>query len=338
MSYDGFISYSHSADGKLAPAVQGGLQRLARPWYRLRALNVFRDETGLSVNPHLWSSIQEALDQSRYFVLLASPESAASSWVNRELTHWLAHNPAERLLPVLTDGTLVWNSSIGDYDPSSTALPAALRGRFIEEPRHLDLRWARDETQLDLRHSQFRHAIAGIAAPIHGVPREELEGEDVRLHRRTMRMARGAVAMLALLTVGALGSGAVAVRYADAAHVSLLRAEAAEAHAVKEAAIARGAQQEARTQASHALVAEASARDELDLQREAEASAETAKGLAQEETRREGVAEALASRRADEANSARAAADLSAAAEREARLAQSVDGARAASVAVRARQ
>ena len=52
--YDAFISYSHTADGKLAPAVQNGLQRLARSWRSVRALKVFRDETGLSVNPHLW--------------------------------------------------------------------------------------------------------------------------------------------------------------------------------------------------------------------------------------------------------------------------------------------
>lgn len=51
--YDGFISYSHAADGRLAPALQSGLQQLARPWWKLRSLRIFRDETGLSVNPHL---------------------------------------------------------------------------------------------------------------------------------------------------------------------------------------------------------------------------------------------------------------------------------------------
>ena len=30
MAYDAFISYSHATDGCLAPAVQSGLQRLAR--------------------------------------------------------------------------------------------------------------------------------------------------------------------------------------------------------------------------------------------------------------------------------------------------------------------
>ena len=82
MAYDAFISYSHAADGRLAPALQSGLQRLAKPWYRVRALRVFRDETGLSTNPHLWSSIVGALDEAEWFVLLASPESASSEWVD----------------------------------------------------------------------------------------------------------------------------------------------------------------------------------------------------------------------------------------------------------------
>lgn len=51
MVYDGFISYIHAADDRLAPALQRGLQRLANPWNSRRALRIFRDETGLSTNP-----------------------------------------------------------------------------------------------------------------------------------------------------------------------------------------------------------------------------------------------------------------------------------------------
>jgi hypothetical protein len=62
MKYDAFISYSHAADGILAPAVQKALQKFAKPWHQRRAMTVFRDETGLSANPALWSSIEQALD------------------------------------------------------------------------------------------------------------------------------------------------------------------------------------------------------------------------------------------------------------------------------------
>ena len=62
--YDAFISYSHAADGRLAPELQRSLQRLARRVFQRRALRVFRDESGLSTNPHLWDSILSAIDRS----------------------------------------------------------------------------------------------------------------------------------------------------------------------------------------------------------------------------------------------------------------------------------
>ena len=178
-------------------------------------LRVFRDETGLAVNPHLWGSIEAALDESEYFVLMASPDAAASPWVAREIEHWIATKPVERILPVLTDGDLVWDPAAGGYDLArSTALPPVLATAFLAEPRHLELRWAHTETQLDLRHAGFRAAIAGLGAPIHGVSLDELEGEDVRQHRRTMRIAWGAAALLLVVTIAAIVSAAFAVRYA----------------------------------------------------------------------------------------------------------------------------
>ena len=185
--FNGFISYSHAADGRLAPAIQRALHQLAKPWHRRRALWIFRDESGLSVTPSLWTSIQKALDGSQYFVLLASPEAARSTWVNREIEHWIATKPIDRILPVVTGGTWQWATDSGDFTAGSTAVPDALRGAFTDEPLYLDLRWARDDDHLDLRHSQFRDAIAQLAAPMHGVSKDDLESEDVRLHRRAGR-------------------------------------------------------------------------------------------------------------------------------------------------------
>ncbi len=203
--YAAFISYSHAADDRLAPAVQRGLERLAKPWHRRRALRVFRDNSGLGVTPGLWSTIVTALDQSEYLVLLVSPEAAQSTWVGREIEHWKATKPVERILPVITDGELQWDANRGGFDPDrSTALASSLLGVFAEEPRYLDLRWARTESQLDLRHSRFRDAIAQLAAPIHGLAKDELESEDIHLHRRTVRLARSAIATLIVLLIVAV--------------------------------------------------------------------------------------------------------------------------------------
>jgi MTH538 TIR-like domain (DUF1863) len=218
MGYDAFVSYSHAADGALAPAVQRGLQRLARPWHRRRALEVFRDQTGLTVSHALWSSIKAALDRSEFFVLLASPEAAASPWVNQEIEHWLAGHPVERLLPVVTSGDWVWDADRGDFDRErSTAVPPALRGVFGEEPRHLDLRWARSESELDLRHSRFRDAVAELAAGMHGMSKEDLDSEDVGRHRHMLRLRRGVLAVFCVLLLLVAGAGVVAVHNARAA-------------------------------------------------------------------------------------------------------------------------
>lgn len=210
MTFDAFISYSHAADGRLAPALQRAMHRLARPWYRPRAIRVFRDESALSANPHLWSSIQTALDESDWFVLLASPQAATSEWVNRELEHWLATKSPDRILVVLTDGTWEWEPSA--RTSVGSAVPPAMRAAFSNEPRHLDLRWARSETDLDLRNSRFRDAAAQLAAPVHGIAKDELESEDIQLHRRARRLARGATSLLVVLLVLALVLGGIALQ------------------------------------------------------------------------------------------------------------------------------
>src|SRR3712207_2841203 len=145
MSFNGFISYSHAADGRLAPALQRGLHRLGKPWHRRRALWIFRDQTGLAVTPALWSSIQQALDGSEWFVLLASPEAARSRWVNREIEHWVATKSADRILPVVTDGEWRWEPQCRDFTHDSKAVPVALRGRFAQGPPFLEPAWGPDE-------------------------------------------------------------------------------------------------------------------------------------------------------------------------------------------------
>ncbi|MGI9051982.1 MAG: hypothetical protein ACR2HQ_04935 [Ilumatobacteraceae bacterium] len=211
MDYDAFISYSHAADGQLAPRLQDGIQRFARPWWKRRALAIFRDQTGLAANPNLWRSIVGALDSSGWFVLMASPTSAASEWVGREIAHWVESHGAARILVVVTDGTWQWDDQTGDIDfDRSTAAHPALRGVFTQEPRHVDLTWARTDAQVDTRDGRFRDAIAELAAPLHGKAKDEIAGDDVRQHRRTIRLAWSAGTGLLVLTVAAVIAGVVA--------------------------------------------------------------------------------------------------------------------------------
>lgn len=209
-TYDAFISYSHARDGRLGPALRTGLQRMAKPWYRPRAMRVFLDNASLSADPDLWGSIERALASSRWFVLMASVEAARSVWVAREVEWWLANRSADRVLVVLTDGEL-------DADHERSALPPALRAAMSTEPRWVDLRWLRDAERVDQDDARFRDRVADVAAAVHGVPKDDLVGEDVRRHRTTLRLARGAAVALALLAVLAVVGAVVAVVQRDTA-------------------------------------------------------------------------------------------------------------------------
>ncbi|GID93952.1 TIR domain-containing protein [Amorphoplanes digitatis] len=294
MSFDGFISYSHAADGKLAPAIQRGLHRLAKPWHSRQALWIFRDRTGLSVTPGLWSSIQKALDGSEWFVLLASPAAARSPWVNREIEYWIATKPAGRILPVVTDGEWRWDAERGDLSADSTAVPDALRGVFAEEPLFLDLRWVHDDRKLNLRDSRFRDAIAELAAPIHGVGKDELESEDLRQHRQGRRLRRVAVAIVALLTAVASGTAVLADHNADRATAAAVEAQRQQQDASHQRGEAERYAEEARRQEQNARAQEENAHTQ-----EARARAATTERKQQEERARE--QQAAAQRAAAEA-------------------------------------
>ena len=228
MRYRAFISYSHAADGRLAPAMQNALERFARRWHRPVAFRVFRDKTGLATTPRLWKSIQDALDASEFFVLLASPTAASSEWVGREVSHWIGHKSPATLLLVLTEGELRWNSSSGAFDPlTSTALPPVLYAAFPEEPLFLDLRWARDETQLSLDHNRFRDAIAELAAPLHRCLKEELIGQEVVQRRRFRRVSVAAISVILLLAIAASIAAFVAEQRRRLAFAQQLAAQSA---------------------------------------------------------------------------------------------------------------
>src|SRR5215472_16543482 len=258
--YGAFISYSHAGSGEVARGLQKWLQTYAKPWWRWRAVNVFRDETDLTAAPTLWSRITDALDESSHFILLASPNAAQSKWIKREIRYWLGDRNAgalegpdldapvpnphpERiatLLIALTAGDISWDEEgqggarAGDFDWSKTnALPRALSGVFSEEPQWVDLRTIvqREElrTSLSRSNSEFMRAVAQLAAPIRGISDfSRLVSEDYRQHQRTMRTAWAAAAVLAFVTLAAIWQWREATSQRDQALGNLHEAQVAQ--------------------------------------------------------------------------------------------------------------
>jgi WD40 repeat protein len=202
MRYNAFLSYSH-ADEQFATRLHSSLERFAKPWNRLRALTIFRDRSDLSANPGAWSALTDALHESEFLILLASPSSSESPWVTKELNEWMSLREPKHILLALVGGELAWDPEAGDFDwQRTTALSFQCRGYFREEPLWCDLRAFTGSKPASATGPPFEDAVATLAAALHQGPKREMVGEDLRQHRRTLRLARGTIVLLSVMLIG----------------------------------------------------------------------------------------------------------------------------------------
>ncbi len=206
MKYDAFVSYSFRSDRPLAAAVQRVLRRAGVPRHRRSPVRICRDDTTFAAGPSVWGSIEQELRASRYLVLLASPEAAASDYVGREVALWREERSPETLLIALAGGDLVWDDEAGDFDwTRTTALPPPMRGWLPAEPLWIDLRQHRGRSAIRLRGvPRFRSEVTRVAAAVRGVSKDDLLNEDLRQQRH-------AITVLATLLVLVLLAAGVAV-------------------------------------------------------------------------------------------------------------------------------
>ncbi len=212
-AWDAFISYARAASGPTAVQVQRGLERFARPWHQRRAVRIFRDDSAMSTNPALWSAIEAGLAGAGHLIVLLSPGARDSAYVDKEVAWWLEHKGAGSILLVLDDGELVWDAA-GNRFTDDSPVPPSLRAAFSEEPRWLDLRWLRN-SPAPAADPRFASAMADLSAPVRGLPRDELVGEDLTQHRRVRRLARTAVSSLVLLLASSIVATVIAVQQRD---------------------------------------------------------------------------------------------------------------------------
>jgi TIR domain len=99
MTFKAFISYSHTADYRFAEALHTALQRFAAPRTGLR---IFRDTSNLSASTQLWPSIERALDESEFFLLIASMGLAGDPASARSMR-------CRGLILVLVSGNVMWD-------------------------------------------------------------------------------------------------------------------------------------------------------------------------------------------------------------------------------------
>jgi WD40 repeat protein len=203
--YNAFISYSRASDKDFASILHATLQHFPSAWTLRPALRIFFDKTSL-YGPSLSQSIETALNDSAWLLLLASEESAKSPWVCDEIEWWLAHNRLSKLIILLTGGEIVWDREKNDFDwLTTTALPSSLQGKYTDVPFYIDLRRVKDHRQYSIDSLLFRDPIATIAAALHNKPKDELDSEDIRQRKKFITIRRAVVALLLVLTTGLLG-------------------------------------------------------------------------------------------------------------------------------------
>ncbi|MEM9856509.1 MAG: TIR domain-containing protein [Bacteroidota bacterium] len=202
LKYKAFISYSHSTDKNLAPKIQKELRLLGRPLFRKEAFNIFRDETNLSVNPDLWSYIEDALSQSEFFIYLASPSAANSKWVKKEISYWLQNKSIDNLIILISEGELKWNDDENDFDwKKSDCLPELMIGVYSSEPLYIDLREVKNLDHVEFKRDLLIKVIEPVSAKLHDKSVDELFGDITRIHRQRVTLRNIAIITLFVLTV-----------------------------------------------------------------------------------------------------------------------------------------
>lgn len=200
MKYNAFISYSHSQNPDLAVNLEKALEKFAKPIFKRRALNIFRDSNDLSVSPDLWGKIEEGLTQSEYFIYFASPKSANSYYCNEEVKYWLENKSMDNFLVALIDGDIKWDFKNFDFDwNKTTAMSKVLTSAFKNEPLYVDFRADMCVDDLNLDNPDFKTKVVFIAATLHGKAVGDMVGEAVKQHKRTLMIRNGAVAIVMAL-------------------------------------------------------------------------------------------------------------------------------------------
>jgi eukaryotic-like serine/threonine-protein kinase len=204
--YRAFISYSH-ADEAWATWLHRKLERYRVPSRFVgkggasgptsnRLGRCFRDQAELSAASDLSETLRQALRDSEALIIICSPRSAASRWVNEEIRYFRGLGRGGAIFALIVDG------EPNAKEAAQESLPRALledeEGRPLAEPLAADARPGRDG-----KADGFLKLVAGLL----GVGLDDLRRREQR--RRVQLMAlvvSGSLAVAATTTVLAINA------------------------------------------------------------------------------------------------------------------------------------
>lgn len=208
--YWAFISYSHK-DKKWGDWLHRKLETFRVP-YQVRVTDadeqpipkrmfpVFRDREELPTSADLGRTIESALSQSRTLIVICSPNSAQSRWVNEEILAFKRMGRGDRIFCLIVDGEP--NASDDPATASQECFPEALRYKLGDDGNLTDIRTepiaadARD--RMDGRQDSFLKLAAGVL----GVGFDDLKRRDHQRQIRSLSYIGAAAGVIAITMAG----------------------------------------------------------------------------------------------------------------------------------------
>ena len=218
-TYRAFLSYSHRdrewgewvhqrLESWSVPKDLVGQAKAAGP-VPAKLRPIFRDRFDLEAGHSLREQVVAALGASDALIVVCSPHSAKSTYVNEEIRQFKALGRGHRVFPIIVDGV--------PGDPQTECFPDALRRRVatdgsltdqIDEPIAADAREDGDGREL---------AILKLIAGLIGIDLDEIRKREAIELRRRQRRSAVIAGVMALLAVVAAGAAFVAWQQRNAA-------------------------------------------------------------------------------------------------------------------------
>lgn len=203
MQYRAFFSYAR-ADDRTANWLHAQLDRYRTPKSLIgdtgalgpvtaKLHPIFRDRTDLESGGHITERLQEALEASETLIVLCTPASARSQWVNHEVETFLRLGREDRIFPVIASG------EPDSGNPDTECFPPALRNKGMLAADLREIRKPSGQVVGDGRESGRLKLIAGLL----GLPLDRLVQRERRRQRQVIVMLGGAAAAFAAVAIAA---------------------------------------------------------------------------------------------------------------------------------------